>query len=81
MGWHDGEGVGDPPPSNTGGGCGGVLHPASAMRGDGGPGSGDDVLVSAADSPVGTKHVINNTHRLPYLHEEQDHDGLLISDK
>lgn len=52
MGWQAGDGVGEPPPSNTGGGCGGVLQPASAMRGDGGPGSGDDVLVSAADSPV-----------------------------
>lgn len=51
MGWQAGDGVGEPPPSNTGGGCGGVLQPASAMRGDGGPGSGDDVLVSAADSP------------------------------
>jgi hypothetical protein len=52
VGWQAGEGDGEPPPSNTGGGCGGVLQPASAMRGDGGPGSGDDVLVSAADSPV-----------------------------
>lgn len=54
VGWQAGEGVGEPPPSNTGGGCGGVLHPASAIRGDGGPGSGDDVLVSAADSPAKT---------------------------
>lgn len=55
VGWQaEGEGEGEPPPSNTGGGCGGELQPASAMRGDGGPGSGDDVLVSAADSPVNT---------------------------
>lgn len=53
MGWHA-EGEGELPPSNTGGGCGGELHPASAMRGDGGPGSGEDVLVSAADSPANT---------------------------
>lgn len=55
MGWQAGEGDGEPPPSNTGGGCGGVLHPASDIRGEGGPGSGDEVLVSAADSP-GNKH-------------------------
>lgn len=70
VGWHEGEGEGDPPPSNTGGGCGGVLHPASAIRGDGGPGSGDDVLVSAADSPVETQSVIKNNSRLPYLCEK-----------
>lgn len=52
VGWQAGDGEGDPPPSNTGGGCGGVLQPASAIRGDGGPGSGEDVLVSAADSPI-----------------------------
>lgn len=51
VGWQAGDGDGEPPPSKTGGGCGGVLQPASAIRGDGGPGSGDDVLVSAADSP------------------------------
>lgn len=51
VGWQAGVGVGELPSSNMGGGCGGVLQPASAMRGEGGPGSGDDVLVSAADSP------------------------------
>lgn len=56
VGWQaagEGAGAGEPPPSNAGGGCGGEWQPPSAMRGDGGPGSGDDVLVSAADSPVG----------------------------
>lgn len=55
VGWQADVGVGDLPPSNMGGGCGGV-QPASAMRGEGGPGSGDEVLVSAADSPAGTRH-------------------------
>lgn len=64
VGWQAGDGDGDPPPSNTGGGCGGVLQPASAMRGDGGPGSGDDVLVSAADSPVGIRSRLTKARRL-----------------
>lgn len=79
VGWQAaGDGDGDPPPSNTGGGCGGVLQPASAMRGDGGPGSGDDVLVSAADSPVGTHVDINKRQTSSRLRAvEKEHRGLL----
>lgn len=82
VGWQAGDGVGEPPPSNTGGGCGGVLHPASAMRGDGGPGSGDDVLVSAADSPANTRHGQQRRQATSRLREnEKEHRRVFRSDK
>lgn len=69
--WGVGEGDWQPPPSNTGAAwCGGVLQPASAMRGDGGPGSGDDVLVSAADSPANTRCTLKQLPNVDEIEKE-----------